>query len=67
MQTFPDLQLFRVLQYTITGNKYKFAQVVDGARQLLLLSGGLLAFYQSSTLSRTVQPRDLCDARLHSC
>ena len=34
-------------------------QVVDGARRLLLLSGGLLAFYKSSTLSHTVQPWDL--------
>ena len=41
-------------------------QVVVGARQLLLLSGGMPAFYQSSTLSHTVQPWDLCDARLHS-
>ena len=29
MQTVADLQLFHVLKYTITGNKYKFAQIVQ--------------------------------------
>ena len=29
MQTVADLQLFHVLKYTITGNKYRFAQIVQ--------------------------------------
>ena len=29
MQTVADLQLFSVQKYAITGNKYKFAQIVQ--------------------------------------
>ena len=50
MQTVADLQLFHVLKYTITGNKYKFAQIVQETATNVHKFGQLLC-YNYSTLS----------------
>ena len=52
----PDLQLFHVLKYTITGNKYKFAQIVQETASIQNQYSGLqMVVVTMSTNSRLMR------------
>ena len=54
MQTVGDLQLFRVLKYTITGNKYKFALIIQETATNVYEFGQLLYNYNTIIIADSV-------------